>query len=196
VEAKDTRRILVDPSGLGPRLQGGSSGYGLLPRGCRFCFAFPLRLVGRTRRPSGRDVTTLSLLQDKRDIVDDVQPLGIVIRKVLEARRDSSCLSLDPTCALLLQVSCVRPIPPCEAHNDQKYTLGTTGEDIRPLCWVLGKRVLPGTAPLWLDPLPPLGDFNAETRNREGVTSRGLMSILEVLFNLGWTVLACKSRPL
>ena len=195
-----TRHIPVTSSGSGPCPRGGGSDDGLLlrggwlrrtllPRGGRLGVVLPLRPTARTRHPSGRDIAVLSPLHYERDIVDGLQPLDIVIRKVVEVGRSSSSLGLDPTGILfLLQVTCVCAVPPREAHDEQERSLRPARKDIGPRRRAL-RGVLFSAAPVRLDSLPPSNHLGTKIRNCKSITSRRLVGILEVFFNLGRPIL-------
>ena len=139
----------------------------------------------------------MSLFHHERGIVDDIQPRGIVIRKIVEVGRNPSGTSVDPAYDfLLLQMSCVCPIPPHKTHDDQECAFRPVREDIRPLGWILRQWVLIGTAPLRLKSFPPLGNLDTKLGNREGITPRRVVRILEIFLDLGWTVFVCQSRSL
>ena len=89
--------------------------------------------AGGRRDPSGRNIAFLSLLHHERDIVDDPEPLVILIREVVEVRCGSSTLGLGLTGALLLlQIPGMSTSPPRKAHDDEKCPLGSTGKDVGP----------------------------------------------------------------
>lgn len=149
-------------SGLGP----GGPGSGLLPRGGWLRLTPPLRRSTGARLTSGWDITPPSLLHHERDVVDDLQPLGIVIRS--DSRRSTFPMSA---------------IPPGETHDDYEGAFGATREDVRP-CGRTLRRVLPSTAPLRLNRLPPRGHLNTDARDFEVVASLGLVGVLDVLADL------------
>ena len=186
----------VAPSGFGPRPREGGSNGGLLSRSVWLRFKLPLRPTTGAWHPSGRDVAVLGLVHHESNVVDNIQPLGIVVGKVVEVRRTSSRLSLDPTSILhLFQVLSMRTIPPREAHNDQEDPLGPAREDVGPRRWAL-RRDLFSATPLWLDPFPPPDHLSTKTRDREGITPRRLVGVLEVFFDLGWPFLVWESCAL
>lgn len=109
--AKEQKKRQPSDCGLLPR---GGFGLGLLAGGGWTRFALPL-----SRRLSLDDIAPLGLLHYERDIADDLQPLGIVIREVVKVRHESSSFSVDPTGLLLhFQVPRVCTTPPRKAYED------------------------------------------------------------------------------
>lgn len=182
----ETRRA-VYPSGSRPRPLGGGFGRGLLLGGFWLSFATPLGPTTGSRHPSSWGVTEFSLFQDKREILDNLQPLDIVVRSDAEIGGSGS-RPFEPAGVLLLRIPCMCTIPPRQAHDNQERPFGSTGEDVGPLSRTL-RWVLSPTAPLGLDLVPPVGNFDAETRDGEGITSSRLVCILEILLDLGRPVL-------
>lgn len=159
----------------------GSPARGLLPRGSRFQLTLPLCRTTGTWGTSSGDVTRLSLLHDECDVVDNLQPLGVMI---WNSNRHA-----------LLPISHVGTIPPGETQNKQERPLRTTRKNVGP-CRRAMRCVLSSPAPPRLNCFPPPGHLGAEAGNRKVVASRGLMGILEIFFDLRRPVLLRNSCSL
>lgn len=73
-----------------------------LPRCVRLRLAAPLSPTAENRYPLGWNATVLSLVHNERDVVDNAQPFGIVLRKVVKVGRGADRCSPNPTGILLL----------------------------------------------------------------------------------------------
>ena len=165
-------------------------------RGYRIFLTLPLYSTARARHPPGWHIAVLSLSHNKCDIVHNIQPRSIVVRKIVKARNNPSSFGRNPTrFLLLLQVPLISAVPPHKTQDHQECTLGSAGKYIRPPAWAL-RWFLFRAVPFRLDRSPPFCHFSAEVRNCEGIAACWLVSILEVLFNLRWLILGCKSCTL
>lgn len=117
------------PSGSRFRPRGG----GFLSRGGWFYFTLSLRPMTGTGCPSAWNLAVLGPSHNERDVVNDLQPLGVVVGGVVEVSSGRSGFGVGRTCLPLLQVPSVCTTPPSEAQDQYKSALGTAGEDIRPL---------------------------------------------------------------
>ena len=139
----------------------------------RIVLMLPLRPTARAWHPSSRHIAVSSLPHNKRDIVDNVQPISVVIRKAIKVCSGPSCFSLGLTrLPLLLQVPLVSPVPPCKTYNHQERALGSAREDVRPLVQAL-RQVLFRATPFWLNPFPPFGHLRPKVGDRESITAGG-----------------------
>ena len=89
----------------------------------------------------------------------------------------------------------VRAIPPSQTQDQDERALGSTRENIGPLVRAL-RSVRGGTAPFRLDRFPPFGHLGAKTGDRDRITPRRLVSVLEILLDNRWPTLGRKSRTL
>ena len=100
----------------------------------------------------------MSSVHDRDEVIDDIEPLRLVVVQVAEIRcglvHPGSSRSFEALGLLLLHAPTMRTIPPCQAQDQKEHTLLPTSEDEGIVLLNVRKLVFL-VAPFGLQAIPP-----------------------------------------